>query len=641
MTKQVSNKSETNIADIRNLHEDALTQFQTYYDTGNANANYMKGRHWSKDERDKIIQKKQQPYSIPLTAVKLNRLLSEQRNNRWDWKARGRGIEDEITAEVGNCLMKYIDDNNNFKFVESEVYQDGLAKKYGVLEVSVDFSEDVRGEVKLKKIPFNEVLWDTNSKLYDLSDAEFFERFVWTTKRKLKLEFPEKTKEIDALSLDNSNNLSSDKSIKQWFRSEKGKDLVKIVYHYERINKKIVTVKNTMSGTDPSDFESKDEAEKYITEEIKKSQGQLSKKHFGIISRTKEYWNLTVFSNNTILEEKEIDYLPYRVFFCFFDDGDFWNIVDLARDTQIMYDRYLMMMDKATTKNIRGNNYQLNPELLHPQETKDLNKLQADLVDGGKVVLSQTQNQIFQPIGKNENIQVESQMFQIAQALLEDIFGGRTFQGLDANKKQTATESKILENQAKVSVFLYLDNLVRFKISVGELIWELIGKVYTQDRQVRILGESLSQELKQYFQQKQLYVPSQTEPESYGYINLTGLPKTIASTKADIIIDKVEANPSMKIVKYQQLMNLNQYFAQVYQEPIPMETLVEYMDIDYTIKQKLITWQTEKKKQQQMQAQQQQERENVKQANEVLKVTGNQQQPQEQKQEPIKATVSG
>lgn len=623
--KDTVNRSK--VSELLNLHELAVSEFVTIYDEGRRNKNYAQGKNWDAEKKEKIKKGHRQPYSMPLTAVKLNRLLSEQRNNRFDWKPRGRSKEDELTAEVGGYVMKYIDDNNLFKWTESEVYQDGLSGKYGVCQCRIDTTIDPRGELMLDKVPFNEVCWDTNSKKYDLSDAEFFQRFYWTTKRKLSLEYPKLTETIMKVGYDDYQKNSPAKDIKNWFRQDNKKDIVKVVTHYEKINKTVHIIKDLSNPS--KDAEVMDgNPDKHIAELII-ANPELQPENFKVLRAEKEYYHVTKFCAYDILEEKDLDYLPYSIYFCFFDDGEYWSIVDLARDPQLMYDRYLQMIDKMTAKNVRGNNYTLAMDLLHESEKKNTNKLSDDLVDGGRIVkvMTNAQGEVLKPLQITNNISVESEFLQIAQTLIEDIFGGRTFQGLNAEKKQTATESRILENQAKVGVFLYLDNLVRWKTCLGKLVWKMMGEVYTEDRQIRIMGESLSAKMKELLTTQGSYEPSELEPESYGYLNLGGITKSIQSATVDIVIDKVEASATDRLAKFASLISINDYMLQAGYQPIPIEVVLEYSNLDYTDKQKLITYETEQKKMQQAQAEEESKRANIEGALNVIDKTNKVQPP--------------
>ena len=96
-----------------------------------------------------------------------------------------------MTAEIGGYVMKFIGDISNLKYEESEVYSDGLAGKYGVMGLDIDTTQDPRGDIILSKVKFDECMWDLNCTKYEVhKGVEWFERFVWVTRRKLKLEYP-------------------------------------------------------------------------------------------------------------------------------------------------------------------------------------------------------------------------------------------------------------------------------------------------------------------------------------------------------------------------------------------------------------------------------------------------------------------
>ena len=168
------------LADYRNIHSKALEVFDEKYKDGLKNGELIKARDWTKKEIAQHEAQGLNAWNIGLFATKFGRVLSEQRNNRSKFKARARGREDEIIAEVGNYILDYVDDINNFKYIESDIYKDGLGKKWGVLHARIDNAVHPRGEVVLESVPFNEVLWDTNNVQYNLEKGcTWFERFGW------------------------------------------------------------------------------------------------------------------------------------------------------------------------------------------------------------------------------------------------------------------------------------------------------------------------------------------------------------------------------------------------------------------------------------------------------------------------------
>ena len=69
-----------------------------------------------------------------------------------------------------------------------------------------------------------------------------------------------------------------------------------------------------------------------------------------------------------------------------------------------------------------------------------------------------------------------------------------------------------------------------------------------------------------------------------------------------------------------QLLALNEYMIKTGNDPIPIEVILEYSDIDYTDKQKLIGYEAEQKKQKQAMVEEASRRQNVEQATKILQL---------------------
>lgn len=598
-------------------YEKALEVLEPAYVRGRDNARYYRGENWT--EKDRKAHESQgffHAYSIPLLAVKMNRILAAQRVNRTDAKARGRGMEDELGAETVNYIFKYIDDMNQFKWIESEIYQDGLCKLYGVLNVDVDKSENPYGDIIYKKIPFDQFFYDTNSIEYNLEDATFMGEFKWIPMHTAKVLFKdfefEKYGDINynpgvtSVIFDRIKSLFSDNSsidgykITDWL--DEKKKLVKLCQIYDLEYKTRYLVKNLKSG-DFLPFASQDDADNFIlmqiSEEIQKI-GQAENGYnkifkdedFVVIPKKLPCWKKILFTGNVLIEESEHKYSkpPYFRYSALFDEGTMWTLTDLAKDSQKGYDRYMSMVDKATAKNIKGNNYEILLDRLHPSETKDGDALAARLSSGGQLIKALMPG-VINPINKFSDIRVEASVASSYQANIEDLLGGNTYQGIDNTTRQTATEVQLLERNASQTGMLYADNLARWKQNVYKYTLELIKDIYTPDRTLRVIGEVGSKKIMETFQSTGIYSPSELYPGGVGYLDLRNLPKPLADTEIDIVIDNVQNTKLDKDEKFNQVMALNQIAITAYGRPLPLELLVQYSNLDPTLKHELQVFQ--------------------------------------------------
>lgn len=546
--------------EYKKIHEFEVDNFEKIWKSADENARFLRGKHWTESEVKEHEDDFRKAYSVPLVATKINRILSEQRNNRAKWKPKPRGREDEVGAEIGAYVMEYIDEINEFKWTESEVYMDGMAKKYGVLCVRIDNEKNPQGEILLEKIPLKEFLWDSDAVRYDLTDARYVQRFGWFTREYIKTLYPEKSKEIDGLSADNTTKKG------YWYKKERNKEFIKIVWHYEKAYKTKYLVTDLLSG---ETFQSDSKEDEILYNSIKIKQ---------------PYIKVICFCDETILDESEIEgEYPFAVYFALFDDGYYWSLVDLAKDPQRFYDRLLSMIDKSTVKNIKGNNYLIYPDRLHDTETKDADKLMLKLSKGGAVVKAIAENPIT-PIEKYNNIAVELNLTAMTQGLIEDLLGGRTYQGLETKQQTTATEVSLVNEAAKAAGMLYLDNLARWKKRVGELIWKLIPEVYTEGRTIRIIGDEKMAQLSAIAP-----VSESNLHTGMGYLEITD---KLGKINVDIIMDEVSGSKTMKEQQLNTLLAVQEMILRAVPgaAPLPVEIFLPFLNIDSSIKGLLIKY---------------------------------------------------
>lgn len=582
---------------------------QPIYAQGLENGAYYRGDNWSR--RDLELHRQQgfyHAFAIPLLAVKMNRILANQRQNRFECKVRGRGMEDELTAEVLNMLIKFVDDDNNGKYLDSEVFQGGITEKYGISEIYVDFNENPQGEIRFDVIPFNQFYWDTNAKKYNLhEDATFLGTFQWIPADKLQQMYPD----FDFDYADIAKNYSNSVGIILTDWCDQKKQLVKVCNHFEKEYRTKYLVKNLSSG-DFLAFDSKKESEEFIAGQISKEmqtiatsedyQKSFTADDFRVFKKTVPAWRHIVFTGtNEIINEYWHYSTPPYFRFCSFHDvttGDFWSLTDLAKDPQKAYDRMISMIDKSTAKNIKGNNYTVQPELLHPSETKDMDSLFSRLSNGGSYVRTNNPNAIL-PLQNHNNVQVESQQALYYQQTINDLLGGNAFQGVEAETTQTATEVRTLEKNAQVSTLLYMDNFARYKNAFTSYLIEVIKDIYTPDRTFRVMGEVQSKKIMETLQKAGIYKESIINKGSYGWVDLSNV-QSLANANVDIVIEDVEATNSEKDTKFNQLMAINAMAVQNGFAPLPFEYLLNFTKLDPTVKNGLIEWQ---KNQEQAQAQ--------------------------------------
>lgn len=113
--------------------------------------------------------------SVKRPALTINKIISTVSNvmgaqifNRTDtaFKPRNEGA----TAEVADALTKVymqVGDNNQLTWVRSDVFADGIITSRGFYDARLDFSDSLRGEVRVKQLNPKNVMIDPDADEYD------------------------------------------------------------------------------------------------------------------------------------------------------------------------------------------------------------------------------------------------------------------------------------------------------------------------------------------------------------------------------------------------------------------------------------------------------------------------------------------
>lgn len=129
------------------------------------------GLQWSQADKDKLESEKRMPVELNQIMPAVNSILGYQINNRLDPQLRPRGgAADEQLAKVLEKVVKYVLDDCSYYQVESEVFADGVIQQRGFLEIRLDYTNSIYGEIRLGSVDPLDVLPDPDAKSYDPAD---------------------------------------------------------------------------------------------------------------------------------------------------------------------------------------------------------------------------------------------------------------------------------------------------------------------------------------------------------------------------------------------------------------------------------------------------------------------------------------
>lgn len=586
------------LSELISTHDLAVDYFMPMFEQGYENQRFRRGIHWTEKQKKAHAKEKRHPYAVTLTATKFNRHLAEQRANRTGWKATGRGEEDELQAELDTQVFKYVEDINKFKWTESEIYEDALGKKWGVLVISPDYDKNPLGEVKLKRWKWDQVVWDVNSIEYDLNeDCSFIDRFEWYTRDEVARMYPDMKKKLKLTPSDFENDTEIRRNLKNYYFRDNGQDRIKLIWRQTKEYKKVWKLIPLKPGMEVQEFNSLKEAEAgldalimqtlqidIITPEIAPAVMEI-KKNFRIEDVITCEVKEVCWTGTQILEEKVIDWtdkftvIPY---FALKDDEYAYNLIDLVKDPQRGFDRLFSMIDKSINKNIKGNNYALDETKVRPEVLLKLDYHIKQMVEGGHILPTLGQDAL-KAIETSKNVQVEMTLIQMMQSLIEDLMGGNTFAGLESKAKQTATEASILEKAARLGTYLFIDNLMRWKQIAGEVLYDCILNTYPYEMKLNISGESLGQKIQQTLSEAGIYKMSDNY-DGQGYLTYNPDGKRLRQNKMNLMVTETELSETTRALQYEQLKEYSAQMVAVGGMPAPPEVMLSNSNLPATVK---------------------------------------------------------
>lgn len=126
------------------------------------------GRQWSAEDVEILESQGRKPIEINEIFDGVNTALGHEIANRVDisYKPRGMGADDDLAQTLSKVAMQ-IADNNDYTYAETEAFTDGLVQERGYLELSLDFDQNVRGEIRITVPDPMDVIPDPNGKSYD------------------------------------------------------------------------------------------------------------------------------------------------------------------------------------------------------------------------------------------------------------------------------------------------------------------------------------------------------------------------------------------------------------------------------------------------------------------------------------------
>jgi hypothetical protein len=129
---------------------------------------YYRGEQWEKAIMQQLDSEGRPYLTFNMVLSTINAIKGEYINKRQmiKFRPRGRGATEEV-ANALDYVVQQIQYNNKSGHVEATVLEDGIIEDRGYFEITIDFSDNIHGEVREVALDPRDVILDSGAKEYD------------------------------------------------------------------------------------------------------------------------------------------------------------------------------------------------------------------------------------------------------------------------------------------------------------------------------------------------------------------------------------------------------------------------------------------------------------------------------------------
>ena len=460
--------------------------------------NFFVGNHWDPQDLNALQLARRPALTINKVISTVSTLMGQQIYNRNEVSFRPAG--EGATSEVSDALQKVwsqIAANNQLNWLRSDVFADGIIRSRGFYDVRLDFTDSLKGEVRITMLNSKNVVIDPDAELYDPDGWNDVFITKWLTYQDIATLYNQK--DADYLKDRDSSQFpfayDSIERIRDRFGgagtfAASGAGTVDTAYvranirvlerQYRRLTsqKHFVDVATGDARPVPESWE-----RDRIAAVLERTQGQLT-----VISKKVKRIRWTVTADNVVLHD---DWSPYKHFtpvpyFPHFHHGRTVGLVENLLGSQ-------ELLNKSSSQELHVINTSANSGWT--VETGNLVNMEIeDLAQTGAqtgLVLEVKRIDGIEKITPNATPQGMDRISYKAEEHMKSISGvSDSMQGFD--REDVAAKAISAKRQSgQTNLVRVLDNLERTDYLLARNVVDLVQEYYTEERLVHITGNDL------------------------------------------------------------------------------------------------------------------------------------------------------
>lgn len=128
---------------------------------------YYRGEQWDQADVAQLDAEGRPHLTINTILSTVNTVLGHQASQRADVVFKPRRNADQGLADTVTKVFKHVLDNNDYEFLESQVFSDGVVQDRGYFDVRIDYDDHMNGEIRVEAEDPLDILPDPDAKDYD------------------------------------------------------------------------------------------------------------------------------------------------------------------------------------------------------------------------------------------------------------------------------------------------------------------------------------------------------------------------------------------------------------------------------------------------------------------------------------------
>ena len=624
------------LRDLIQMHDANFPKYNEICRRMEENERLRRVKHWSDDESKNIENDGRQAYSIGFLTQKENFVVEKQKQNRTDFKVKATiDPNDEVKAAIANIQFRDFEKRTNFKYLESDCFDSGLTVAFGAYEIGLGFDDQGNEVPIVDEIDYKDLIWDYNSRKYEGEDCLFMAKRHRAYRYQLINDYGN---ELRNITQDGGFGYKWGRAPETYYvsKNKDGKsdhDLLTVFHHYQKVKRKIYYVyfndyanlaglQNNILALKTSD---KKEADKkfrelnllYIRADLPRMPNNT------VISLWEDRIDKYEFTYEKILEYEQTDlpFFKFSKFHSFFLKGEFWTLTDILKDIQTFVDRYIAQIDYSLGKDIKDTLAVNVSKLAEGYKIEDVVKA----IEESGIIPVRSDDAVKNLRGSGANPQY-LKMVEWMKSALEDLAGGRAFQGLSEGSKEPGIALQIKKEQGERLAFLPLDNLRRTKLDLGKKLLWYFKNYDTSQRIIEVAGGELSPAMLQLLQLNGIYAPSQVN-QGEGFLKINSM-FHLKDAPMELTVTESRSSETQKERRLGQLIAIGQTNPLWQTVPQYNELLLEnFDDLDFETRNRLMIGYQQALEAQAQAAEREQNRQdeevNIKKSETIIKAKGN------------------